>query len=815
MTTEGDNDELVDAIHMQQQQETSMFYDLPVMRIQGQEEGVNYQPHPRRMTTQSFAAKVTEICNQLPKFGGKEGESVEKFIKNVDACMTNMHISSKEAAAALFSHISPLHGRAATFVNFARTDPKLYPHAEYWCAQDEQERVDAVPYQKRRDSVATIASSHPSEKSEESRDTQPSIATVESDQAAGTHKVNGAHNANGTIRTDPRTKSIHNQHSKPAQHKRKGQRGRDEIPAQPAMPAQPRVDEKQCLRHYLLGEFYVKANRDEALKKFEAAKLQPPRMSVREYIWRLKMAHDDYRKARWGHQAEARQEKYKEEDEETLTTIIKLNTIAEFKQFFQPKLSDNQHCMDTVRQCLKMAAHFETLTEAGKRHTASCHSAAHVAQVMAATPIPQPQSLMTPAGAYPETYFSQHHPPETSLQAMSHIQGMPSAAFPQPASAQPAVPTYLDQSRSHMASAAAPAPYRVPDGLVSEVTPEAWAKAVEIATARSALRWDTENDAAYAAAAAATPNSNGRGNGSNKRGGGKGNGKTRGGKANNGALQTTPQSRPPPIPVPQGASEYWHRITPMEEAACAYKNPNGMQRCGYCGVTGHGYSNCGYKRSDLKAMKNYNVHPNRGSLPPKKASFNKWANFTRSKGVSAVNGPLTFSDFVLANPLQQQQQIPNAVPQPSAAAAAISPREQELLNMLAQTNSQLAQLQMPSQQQVPVSAVAKVATARMLQPEGPAGPVVPMPIGYGQPLKNWADDLEPQPALPPARSTKEKDEAFDKWMAEQYHEQQLRHEDMLRQRQKRQQEEAAKQRLLQKPQASMEAQGELEIWHRP
>ena len=135
--------------------------------------------------------------------------------------------------------------------------------------------------------------------------------------------------------------------------------------------------------------------------------------------------------------------------------------------------------------------------------------------------------------------------------------------------------------------------------------------------------------------------------------------------------------------------------------------------------------------------------------------------------------------------------------------------------MLAQTNSQLAQLQMPSQQQVPVSAVAKVATARMLQPEGPAGPVVPMPIGYGQPLKNWADDLEPQPELPPARSAQERDEAFKKWMAEQYQEQQLRHEDMLRQRQKRQQEEAAKQRLLQKPQASMEAQGELEIWHRP
>lgn len=239
------------------------------------------------------------------------------------------------------------------------------------------------------------------------------------------------------------------------------------------------------------------------------------------------MAHDDYRRACWGHEAEARKDKYKEEDEETLTMIIKLNTIAEFKQFFQPKLSDNQNCMDTVRQCLKMAAHFETLTEVGKRHTASCHSSAHVAPVMAATPVAQPQGLMTPLGTYPETYFGQQHPPEASLQAIPHIQGMP-------CNAQPAVPTHLDQSRSHMASSAAPAFYRIPDDLVSEVTPDAWSRAVEAAAARSSLRWNTENDSAYFAAAATTPNANGRGNGGNKRGGGKGNGKGRGGKANAG-----------------------------------------------------------------------------------------------------------------------------------------------------------------------------------------------------------------------------------------------------------------------------------------
>ena len=112
MTTEGDNDELVDAIHMQQQQETSMFYDLPVMRIQGQEEGVNYQPHPRRMTTQSFAAKVTEICNQLPKFGGKEGESIEKFIKTINVhahCTADVTTLFNQRTTAVLGFYSIIH----------------------------------------------------------------------------------------------------------------------------------------------------------------------------------------------------------------------------------------------------------------------------------------------------------------------------------------------------------------------------------------------------------------------------------------------------------------------------------------------------------------------------------------------------------------------------------------------------------------------------------------------------------------------------------------------------------------------------------
>ena len=67
--------------------------------------------------------------------------------------------------------------------------------------------------------------------------------------------------------------------------------------------------------------------------------------------------------------------------------IIKLNTIADFKAFFQGKLTDNPGCMDTVKDCIQVATKFENMTEAGKRHTAACHSSATVAQVMAAATV--------------------------------------------------------------------------------------------------------------------------------------------------------------------------------------------------------------------------------------------------------------------------------------------------------------------------------------------------------------------------------------------------------------------------------------------
>ena len=107
----------------------SMYFHSKPMLMEGEIDGATYRPVPDRSTLLSHAAKVIEMCNALPKFGGCEGEKVEVFIKAVDTCMVNMNMTSGEAATALFSPSSPLYGRAATFANYARTDSDLYPHA--------------------------------------------------------------------------------------------------------------------------------------------------------------------------------------------------------------------------------------------------------------------------------------------------------------------------------------------------------------------------------------------------------------------------------------------------------------------------------------------------------------------------------------------------------------------------------------------------------------------------------------------------------------------------------------------------------------
>ena len=280
----------------EEEQTPPMYQRLPPMKMEGEDDEVNYRPHPKMRTNQSFGARILELCNSLPRFGGREGEPVEKFIKTVDACMMNMHMTSHEAALALFSPASPLYDRAASFANFARCE-ESYPNAQFWCAQDHTPRKAFVAYQPRRSSLSAITHSSASEPSASSRDaTGDSIDDVASDPAAGTHRKPGVHGV--AKRTDPRTMRRHRKRRKARVSRRPKQKGRDEALEQPAIPEEPEVQRNQCLRHYLYAEFFQKANRDEALKKFEAAKVQNQRTSVREYIWRLKMAHEDYKKAR-------------------------------------------------------------------------------------------------------------------------------------------------------------------------------------------------------------------------------------------------------------------------------------------------------------------------------------------------------------------------------------------------------------------------------------------------------------------------------------------------------------------------------------
>ena len=96
--------------------------------------------------------------------------------------------------------------------------------------------------------------------------------------------------------------------------------------------------------------------------------------------------------------------------------------------------------------------------------------------------------------------------------------------------------------------------------------------------------------------------------------GGRGYHRGRGGRG--GAQQQNqrpnPSGQAPPNPIPQGCTEFWTTITPVVEASCIHPNPAGRQRCGYCGVVGHGYSQCGYKREDIKNVKHINIHPQRG-----------------------------------------------------------------------------------------------------------------------------------------------------------------------------------------------------------
>ena len=207
----------------EEEQPPPMYQRLPPMRMEGEDDEINYRPHPKMRTNQSFGARILELCNSLPRFGGREGEPVEKFIKTVDACMMNMHMTSHEAALALFSPASPLYDRAASFANFARLEDS-YPNAQFWCAQDHTPRKAFVPYQPRRSSHSEITHSEPSEPSAPSEATGDSVEDIPSDPDNNTHRIPGAAKA-----TDERTKRKHRKRRKARVSKRPKQKGRSRL----------------------------------------------------------------------------------------------------------------------------------------------------------------------------------------------------------------------------------------------------------------------------------------------------------------------------------------------------------------------------------------------------------------------------------------------------------------------------------------------------------------------------------------------------------------------------------------------------------
>ena len=310
------------------------YFNEPVLPMEGLENDAYYRAPVQTISTQTFTALCKEFCAQLPRFGGQSGEDVVKFIKRVDQTMQDLRMTSGQVAAALFSVNSPLHDRAGTFVNHARSNKSntsKYRHATYWCSQEHVPGRGWIPYQPRRPSVDSIAESEESLASEDSVATQNSIASAESigvqNQDGHVAHVVGVHGE--ARRQDPRTRHIPRVNSRHAVHRRHRQQHRDQVPDQPMVPPLPHVWPNQCLRHFLHHEFYEKPNRDSIEKIFELAKFQKPKQSVREYIWALKIAYDDYKLARFGKLTEAQQRTMKEDDDYTLTDIIKNNSIKD------------------------------------------------------------------------------------------------------------------------------------------------------------------------------------------------------------------------------------------------------------------------------------------------------------------------------------------------------------------------------------------------------------------------------------------------------------------------------------------------------
>ena len=651
---------------------TAYFNEHPVP-IEGLEVDAYYRAPTYQQLSQSLTAQQKELCENLPKFSGNS-EEVTMFIKNVDQKMQDLRMTSGQVASALFSQYSPLHGKAALFVNHCRsdsTDQSQYRHANFWCAQEAIPGRDWQPYQPRRESIDSINESIASVESRASVATQDSINTAASIgdpqvPEGYTPHVVGVHGIENR-RLDERTRRVHRLPHEPAVHRRRHQFHRDPIPDQPAIPPLPHVVPNQCLRHYIFHEFHEKMDRQQIEKQFELAKCPKPRQSVREYIWALKIAHEKYKHAKFGTLSPAQKQQMKADDDYTLTTIIKTNAIKDFKTFIQQKLTTDPECLETMDQMEQMARRWETMTDIGKNLTNSCKSDEKVQPVMALTSLEQNGGLLSQNMAamaqqqqsmsqqnYKPSYFSYDFTPQTGTAPSFQMQ-------------QPYVPyTYVDQTPFMQGAAAATAFQQaappMPSHLVSKLTGEEWQSAcMAVQQQQQQAAATADMIAKINAASTQPPPGRGRGNGNRGRGG-RGGARGRGRGTPQGQGQQQPgqqQPQPPPNILPPGCSEHW-TPTAAQEAQCIHTN-NGRPRCYYCGVCGHPFSGCGYRREDVKNGKTWTIHPRRGQLLPKATNSNRYKTYKKTQAASSLS-VANFSDFVLTvtnDPNYQQQQQQN------------------------------------------------------------------------------------------------------------------------------------------------------------
>ena len=763
----------------------TMYYNEPVIPIEGLERDAYYRAPTYLPTTQSLTAQQKEFCEQLPKFSGLNGEDVLTFIKRVDQTMQDLRLTSGQVASALFSKFSPLQGRASTFVNQARSDTadhSEYRHAIYWCAQERVPGRDWIPYQPRRPSVDSIPESVASVDSQDSVATQDSVDTAASvgvpeDGPNYIAHVQGVHGIENR-RQDDRTKRVHRMPHQPAVHRRRHQYHREMIPDQPAVPPLPQVDANQCLRHYLYYEFHEKLDRQAIEKQFELTKTQKPRQSVREYIWTLKIAYEKYKLQRFGKLTPQQKLAMKDDDDYNLTDIIKSNAVKEFKTFMQQKLTTDPDCLKTVQQMENLARRFETMTDVGKNFTNSCKSDEKVQPVMALTS-PNQDGRMSENMAQFQTGSYNYNP---SYYSTNYMQPPTGSSPYVPQTQQPHV--YSDQSQFAMGTSAPALPIPpMPDHLANQMTQEAWRAACSASQQQQHAQYKADIDATLARISALKPQpptGTGRG-GANRGRGGRGGGRGRGRGAASGNQSQQQQPPPPPNTLPPGCTENWSP-SPAEEAQCIHAN-NGRPRCYFCGVCGHSYSTCGYRREDVKNGKKWNVHPKRGQLLPKKTNSNRYITYKRTQTAAAAS-IANFSDFVLSvtsDPNYRQQQKQQQTPQQDVAA--------ENAALRAELTGLRSQITAIKQQHHEVSAAA---TAPPQQPQR-SSTFKAKPQGGSL----------PKPTRPPIRTEEEIYNTMDQMTSPDYNH--VMHQELL------ERQDLEHLRLLQNSQAK-EAREELDRW---